>query len=114
MSNGYLTTGSVWRLHHGADEIARFTVTEADFPWVRADIETLPGFEDFAPVFAEQELAGEEEDWERVDACYLRIRSALTMTFPDGEPVVEFMLNIHGDGTAGWRWHDEPFEVDGA
>jgi hypothetical protein len=31
------------------------------------------------------------------------------MTFPDGSRVAEFMLRIHDDGTAGWRWHDEPF-----
>ncbi|SCF56397.1 hypothetical protein [Streptomyces sp. Ncost-T10-10d] len=29
------------------------------------------------------------------------ILSALTMTFPDGSPVAEFMLHIHDDHTAG-------------
>ncbi|NUP51833.1 MAG: hypothetical protein HOW97_31615, partial [Catenulispora sp.] len=43
---------------------------------------------------------------------YEQIRSALTMTFPDGSPVAEFMLNVHDDGTADWRWTDEPFDVD--
>lgn len=33
------------------------------------------------------------------------------MTFPDGSPVAEFMLYIHDDGTAGWRWFDEPFDA---
>jgi hypothetical protein len=33
------------------------------------------------------------------------------MTFPDGTPVAEFLLQIHPDGTAAWRWHDEPFEA---
>jgi hypothetical protein len=28
-----------------------------------------------------------------------------------GRPVAEFMLHIHDDGTAGWRWHDEPFDA---
>ena len=64
-------------------------------------------------VFAKQERASEAEDWEGADACYRQIRSALTMTYPGGSPVVEFMLDIHGDGTAGWRWHDEPFDTAG-
>ncbi|MFF9156175.1 hypothetical protein ACF1AB_28550 [Streptomyces sp. NPDC014846] len=45
------------------------------------------------------------------EACHTQIRSALTMTFPDGSPVAEFMLHIHDDGTAGWRRHDESFDV---
>jgi len=109
MANPNLTTGSVWRLHRGDQEIARLTVTGADMPWVHAEVEALPGFEEFRPVFAEQEEAVDEEDWERAEACYTRIRAALTLTFPDGTSVAEFMLHIHNDGTAGWRWHDEPF-----
>lgn len=104
-----LSTGAVWRLHHAGQEIARLTVTGADFPWVHASVETLPGFEEFRAVFAEQERAIDDEDYERADACYSRIREALTMTSPDGRPVAEFLLHVHGDGTAGWRWSDEPF-----
>lgn len=104
--------GAVWRLHHAGQEIARLTVTGGDFPWMHADVETLPGFEEFRSVFAEQEQAIDDEDHERSDACYEQIRKSLTMTFPDGEPVAEFWLHIHGDGTAGWRWHDEPFDLD--
>ncbi|WP_405891447.1 hypothetical protein OG427_39230 [Streptomyces sp. NBC_00133] len=111
MTNPNLTTGSIWRLHHGDKEIARLTVTGADMPWTHAKVETLPGFEEFRPLFSEQERAADEEDWERADACYVQIRSALTLTFPDGGPVAEFMLHIHDDGTAGWRWHDEPFDA---
>lgn len=107
-----LTTGAVWRLHHAGQEIARLKVTGADFPWVHADVETLPGFEEFRPVFAEQEQAVDDEDYERSDACYFEIRKSLTMTFPDGRPVAEFLLHIHADGTAGWRWSDEPFDDD--
>lgn len=110
MTDANLTTGSIWRLHHGDQEIARLTVTGADMPWTHAEVEALAGFDEFRPVFAEQERAVEEEDWERADTCYARIRGALTMTFPDGSPVAEFMLRIHDDGTAGWRWHDEVFE----
>lgn len=111
--NSNLADGSVWRLHHGEREIARLDVTGADVPWVHARLAALPGFDEFRPVFEEQEQALDAEDWLRVDACYEQIRSALTMTFPDGRAVAEFMLHIHADGTAGWRWHDEPFEADG-
>ncbi|HEY9523911.1 MAG TPA: hypothetical protein VIR33_11780 [Thermopolyspora sp.] len=72
---------------------------------------TLPGLEEFRPLFSEQERAAEDEDWERADACNIRIRNALALTFPDGGSVAEFMLRIHNNGTAGWRWHDEPFDA---
>ncbi|MEU2058219.1 hypothetical protein [Streptomyces bungoensis] len=111
MTNPYLTTGSIWRLRHGDQEIARLTVTGADMPWAHAEVETLPAFEEFCTLLGEQERAVDEEDWARADACYSRIRGALTLTFPDGGPVNEFMLHIHDDGTAGWRWHDEPFDA---
>ncbi len=111
MTNLNLTTGSVWRLHHNNQEIARLTVTGADMPCTHAAVEALPGFERFRSLFAEQDRAVDEEDWERAEACYTQIRSVLTMTFPDGSPVAEFMLYIHDDGTAGWRWHDEPFDA---
>ncbi|MEU1470841.1 hypothetical protein ABZ434_21725 [Streptomyces sp. NPDC005761] len=110
MTNTNQNNASVWRLHHGAREIARLTVTGADMPWTHADVEALAGFEEFSPVFAEQEKAADEEDWETLDACYERIRGALTMTFPDGTPVAEFWLHIHDDGTAGWRWQSEPLD----
>ncbi|MFC1407514.1 MULTISPECIES: hypothetical protein [Streptacidiphilus] len=110
MSNPYLATGTVWRLHHDNQEVARLVVTAADWPWMHADVEPLAGFEEFRPLFAEQEGAIDQEDWEHADTCYVRIRTALTMTLPDGSPVAEFMLRIHDDGSAGWRWHDEPFD----
>lgn len=102
--------GRVWRLYRGSEEIARLTETEVDFPWIRANIETLPGFEPFGSLFDEQLRASDEEDWERFDELYSRIRAELSMTFPDGSPVPEFLLHVHGDGTAGWRFHDEPFD----
>lgn len=111
MVNLNLNVGSVWRLHRANREIVRLTVIGADMPWVHGTVETLVGFEEFRSDFHEQEQAIDEEDWERADACYDRIRAALTMTFPDGGPVPEFMLRIHGDGTAGWRWHDQPFDA---
>jgi len=105
-----ITNGEVWRLHHGDTEIARFRVTGADFPWMHADVEALPAFEEFRPWFAGQEQAIDDEDYERADALSARIRNTLAMTFPDGRPVPEFMLHVHDDDTAGWRWHDQPFD----
>ena len=109
MTNTNVATGSIWRLHHGDQEIVRLIVAEADFPWMYADVETLAGFEEFRQVFAAQEVALDADDDDQIDACYKQIRSHLTMTYPDGDPVPEFMLHIHDDGTASWRWHYEPF-----
>ncbi|MBY8881589.1 hypothetical protein [Actinacidiphila acidipaludis] len=111
MANPNLTTGSIWRLQHGDQEIARLTVTGVDMPWTHGKVEALPGFEEFRLLFSEQERAVDAEDWERTEASYIQIRSALTLTLPDGGPVAEFMLHIHDDGTAGWRWHDEPLDA---
>ncbi|MBG6134658.1 hypothetical protein [Longispora fulva] len=106
-------TGAVWGLHHGDRQVARLTVTGADFPWVQADVECLPAFEEVRSLFVEQEQAFDSEDYDRADVLYDRIRGVLTMTFPGGGPVAEFLLRVYDDGTAGWRWHDEPFEAVG-
>jgi hypothetical protein len=106
-----LSLGAVWGLHSADRQIARLTVTGGDMPWTYADIEPLPGFEEFRPLFAEQEQAVDQEDVARSDLLYARIRAALSMTFPDGRPVPEFLLHVHADGTAGWRWHDAPFDA---
>jgi hypothetical protein len=106
-----MSTGPVWRLHHRGQEIAQLTVTGEDMPRIHADVETLPGFEEFRAVFAEQEQALDDEDYERADVLYDQISASLTMTFPDGRPVAEFLLRIHDDGTASWRWQAEPFDA---
>ncbi|MBZ4324051.1 hypothetical protein [Streptomyces huiliensis] len=105
MTNPNLGTGSTWRLLHQDEEIARLTVTETDMPWVFAEVQTFPGFEEFRPLFAGQERALEEGEWERADAHGDRIRGSLTLTPPDGSPVAEYMLRVYEDGTAGWRWY---------
>jgi hypothetical protein len=58
-----------------------------------------------------QSQAIDTEDWARADACYARIRDQLTLAFPDGSPVPEFMVHIYDDGTAGWRRHHETFTM---
>jgi hypothetical protein len=50
-------------------------------------------------------------DEDQIDACHKQIRSLLTMTFSDSEPLAECMVHIHDDGTATWRWHHVPFET---
>ena len=111
-----MNTGDVWRLHHAGQEIARLTVTGGDWPWMYATVETLPGFEEFRPLFAELEQALEQalddEDYERSSRLDDRVRELFTMTYPDGDQVPEFLLRIYADGTAGWRWHHEPFDED--
>ena len=105
-----LSRGARWGLHGTDRQIARLTVTSADMPWVYADVEPLPGFEQFRALFEAQEQAIDQQDDAQADLLYTRIRAALSMTFPDGRVVPEFLLHIHADGTASFRWHDEPFE----
>ena len=111
VTNPSLATGSIWRLHHGEREIARLTVTGTDMPWTYAKVEQLPGFDQFRTLFVDQEQALDADDWARADLCYEQIRRQLTMTFPSGGLVAEFMLYIHDNVTASWRWHDEPFDM---
>ncbi|WP_428962730.1 hypothetical protein [Micromonospora fluostatini] len=46
-----------------------------------------------------------------MEHAYQAIRAVVTMTYPDGRPVAEFMLGIEGD-EASFRWHDEPFDEE--
>ncbi|MEV6847472.1 hypothetical protein [Actinoplanes sp. NPDC051411] len=36
---------------------------------------------------------------------------AVTLRYPEGNEVPEFLLHIQGD-EAWWRWSDEPFDDD--
>jgi hypothetical protein len=86
MINSHLSTGTIWRLLRSKQKLAHLHVTESDSPWMYTSVEALPGFEEFLPPFADQERAADADDWERADECQLAIRSALTMTFPNGNP----------------------------
>jgi hypothetical protein len=89
------------------------TVVGSDMPWAYARVDVLPGFEGFRALFVEQELSVDEGDDVRADDLYARIRAALTLTFPDGRSVPEFLLHVRPDGSAAWRWHGEPFNAVG-
>ncbi|MBR7836398.1 hypothetical protein KDL01_24180 [Actinospica durhamensis] len=113
MTNAYLRTGSVWRLLHGEQEVARLTVVGSDMPWVYARVDDFPGFEEFRALFVAQERAIDDGDDVRADDLYAQIRAALTLSFPDGRPVPEFLLHVRLDGSAAWRWHGEAFAAVG-
>jgi len=100
----------VWGLHHDGELVARLLVPEIDFPWMRGRAEPLPGFDKVRGLFEAGERAMDAEDADGHDEAYYRIRAATSMTFPDGSPVAEYMLDIFSDGTCGWYWTDEPFE----
>ncbi|SCG62221.1 hypothetical protein GA0070613_3511 [Micromonospora inositola] len=75
---------------------------------IRDQFHPLAGFEQLRPLFDAWNRAVDSEDPELIDSAYGAIRAAVTMTYPDGRQVPEFMLGIEGD-YAGFRWHDEPF-----
>ncbi|SEE41161.1 hypothetical protein SAMN05216532_8147 [Streptomyces sp. 2231.1] len=72
VANPHLPTGNIWLLHYGGQEIAWLTVTDADMPGVRGEVETFPGLEELRPHFTGQERAVDEEDWQQADACCTR------------------------------------------
>ena len=111
-------TGQVWRLHRDDEVIAHLVVTEADFPWLRARVEPRPGFEAVRELFVADlvtsEAINDDDSDSAIEAFELgqdRIQDAMTMSYPDGGEVPEFLLHINGD-EAWWRWSDEPFELD--
>ena len=64
------------------------------------------------PRFAEEllRLDGIDDDaasWER--ACEA-IRAVVTLRYPAGHEVPEFLPHIDGD-QAWWRWSDDPFDA---
>ena len=107
-----------WRLHRDGAVIADLVVTEADFPWLRARLEPRPGFDAVRELFVADlvtsEAINDDDSDAAIEAFELgqdRIQDAVTMSYPDGGEVPEFLLHVDGD-EAWWRWSDEPFEVD--
>jgi Ser/Thr protein kinase RdoA (MazF antagonist) len=112
-SSSVTVPGQVWRLTRDGELLATLEVTGGDFPWLHARFQPAAGFEEFRPLFAEElrlidDLPDQVDAWE---AVYQRIRHAVTVHYPDGRQVPEFLLHVEGD-EAWWRWSDEPFEED--
>jgi hypothetical protein len=104
-------TGDTWQLYAGDHLAAHLHVTEADMPWLRAEVEALAPLDGVRGLF-ERELtlvdAGTDDDMADWDEAYYAIRKATTLRYPDGRIVPEYILHLDQDG-AHWRWHDEPF-----
>jgi len=107
--------GETWQLRdHAGGLLADLIVTDADFPWLTARLESTPAFEVVRPLFiAELAASGvepgdEAPDWEAADTAYEQIRAATVLHAPGG-PVAEFLMHVRGN-EAWWRWSDEPFD----
>ncbi|WP_431883265.1 hypothetical protein [Micromonospora gifhornensis] len=105
----------VWTLHRRDDGglLADLVVTGGDFPWLNAHVRPTEGFPEVRPLFAEElrlldHIDQNGESWER---AYDAVRNAVTLRYPQGREVPEFLLHIEGD-EAWWRWSDEPFDKE--
>ena len=99
-----------WRLMQREELLAELIVTGGDFPWLNARIRAMPGFEAVRPPFEEElrALGHIDDDVGSWQAAYDRIRRAVSLLYPEGRPVPEFLLHVDGED-AWWRWSDEPF-----
>lgn len=99
----------MWRLYHRGELVGEIDVQSHDFPWMYGRFRALPGFEPLRPLFAARSASAGQEGDEAMERDNEAKRAAVTMTFPDGGQVAEFLLTIKDDA-AGFRWYDEPFE----
>lgn len=104
-----------WSLHRRDDGrlLAELAVTGGDFPWLNARVDAQEELAQVRPLFAEElrlldHIDDDAESWGR---AYQVIRNAVTLRYPDGSEVPEFLLHLDGDN-AWWRWSDEPFDDD--
>lgn len=100
-----------WTLHRGDQLVARLVVTGGDFPWLNARVEACDGFAEVRPLFVEELrlMNDADRDGTAWGAQYEAIRRSVTLRYPDGRDVPEFLLHVDGDH-AWWRWNDEPFD----
>lgn len=106
--------GATWHLYRGDALVAELVVTDSDFPWLYARLEALEGFEEVRHLFVEEQRLLEAissadvapEDVDAWEAAYARVRDVLTLRYPHGGIVPEYLLHIE-DGQAWWRWSDE-------
>jgi hypothetical protein len=108
---GYTAKGTVWQLRNGDEIVADLVVDDEDWPWVYSKLQTRPGFDALRPLFAHEltlldDIENNVDEWE---AAYDKIRSALTLLYPDGTQVPEYLLHVKNDDV-WWRWNDQPFE----
>ncbi|MEV0724271.1 DNA alkylation repair protein [Micromonospora purpureochromogenes] len=101
-------TGQAWTLYRGDELLADLVVNGGDFLWLNADVHPYADFEDVRPLFDQElrlldDIDNHVEEWE---AAYEKVRASVTLRYPDGREVPEFLLHID-KGAAWWRWSDE-------
>jgi hypothetical protein len=100
-----------WTLYRGDERIADLVVDSGDFPWLNAQVYPHRGFDDVRPLFVEELrlLDGIDNHLDAWEAAYQQVRATVTLRYPDGRTVPEFLLHIDGE-EAWWRWSDETFD----
>ena len=101
----------VWKLYRGDELIADLVLAGGEFPWLNARVNPHSGLEEVRELFAEElrRLDHIDDDMDGWEAVYGAIRSTVSLRYPDGREVPEFLLHIDAD-QAWWRWSDEPFD----
>lgn len=105
--------GQTWSLYRGEELVADLVVTGSDLPWLNAEVRPCGGFEDVRPLFDEElrlldDVDNHVDAWE---AAYQQVRETVTLKYPEGSDVPEFLLHIDG-AEAWWRWSDEAFDQE--
>jgi hypothetical protein len=112
-----MRVGEIWQLYAGSDLVAELTVTDTDFPWLRAEVSEHQGFAPLRQMFRDELRLSErivhsdtEDDVAAFEDAQAQIHDQVRLAYPDGRTVPEFLLHID-DHEAWWRWEDEPFEA---
>jgi hypothetical protein len=88
-----------WTLTHGNTTVARLELRNTDMPWFICDMHREPGFEEFEPLFVEQERLMDAENWDGAEALWKRMHSTLKVVDDDEAqpPIDEYLLRICGN-----------------
>lgn len=96
-------SGAVWALRRRDDgrKLADLVVTGGDFPWLNARVDPVEGFEDLRPLFAEELLRLDhiDDDTKAWEQAYDAVRAVVTLWYPDGQEVPDFLLHLDGGVT---------------
>lgn len=97
-----------WTLRADGKVVAEIVVDDGDFPWLHGSFTALPGFGDYAPLFAEEArlLRTPDRDETSWGAVYTRITEALTLHDDEGAAMADFLLHVE-DGRARWRYQEK-------